>query len=57
MGVQNSADVAESARVDPTADVWHLTQVREEAMLEVGVIMGRGAYVGPGEREGRKSKI
>jgi len=57
MGIQDSADVAESARVDPTADVWHLAQVREDAVLEAGVIVGRGAYVGPGVRVGRNSKI
>ena len=57
MGIQDSADVAESARVDPTADVWHLAQVREGAVLEAGVIVGRGAYVGPGVRVGRNSKI
>ena len=57
MGIQDSADVAESAWVDPTADVWHLAQVRERAVLEAGVVVGRGAYIGPGVRVGRNSKI
>ena len=46
--------VAETADVDPSAElgagtrIWHLAQVRENAKLGSGCIVGRGAYVGPG---------
>ena len=58
-----SMTVAASADVDPTATlgdgtrVWHLAQVRENAVLGAECVIGRGAYVGPGVRIGDRVKI
>jgi acetyltransferase-like isoleucine patch superfamily enzyme len=55
--------VAATADVDPTAvlgagtRIWHLAQVREEAQLGSGCIVGRGAYVGPGVIIGDNVKL
>jgi UDP-2-acetamido-3-amino-2,3-dideoxy-glucuronate N-acetyltransferase len=46
--VQPSADVDDRATLGPGTTVWHLAQVREDARLGHGCIVGRGAYVGPG---------
>jgi acetyltransferase-like isoleucine patch superfamily enzyme len=59
----NSATVAATADVDPSARlgagtrVWHLAQVREDAVLGEGCVVGRGAYVGAGVRVGDHVKI
>ncbi|MFI9332863.1 DapH/DapD/GlmU-related protein [Kitasatospora sp. NPDC052868] len=57
------------ARIEPTADVdaravlgagttvWHLAQVREDAVVGSDCIIGRGAYVGPGVRIGDRVKL
>ncbi|MDY0815565.1 acyltransferase [Kitasatospora purpeofusca] len=66
-----SAAVSEGsrARIEPTADVdgravlgagttvWHLAQVREDAVIGADCIIGRGAYVGPGVRIGDRVKL
>ncbi|GGK79538.1 acetylglucosamine-1-phosphate uridylyltransferase [Sphaerisporangium melleum] len=55
--------IAPTADVDPTAKigagtvVWHLAQVREDALLGEQCILGRGAYVGPGVRIGDRVKL
>ena len=60
---ENPAMIAPTADVDPTANVgngaliWHLAQVRENAHVGPGSILGRGAYVGPGVVVGRNCKI
>lgn len=51
------ADVDERASLGDACAVWHLAQVREEAELGAGCIVGRGAYVGPGVRLGRNVKL
>jgi UDP-2-acetamido-3-amino-2,3-dideoxy-glucuronate N-acetyltransferase len=57
------AQVVESADVDPRAQigegtrVWHLAQVREDAVVGAECIIGRGAYVGPGVRLGDNVKL
>src|SRR5215510_11537994 len=45
--VEQTADVDASAVLGPGTTVWHLAQVRENARLGSGCIVGRGAYVGP----------
>ena len=56
-------DIADSADVDPAAQlgervrIWHLAQVREGAVLGDGCIIGRGAYVGTGVRLGANCKV
>ena len=52
-----SADVDERAVIGDGSSVWHLAQVREDAVLGENVIVGRGAYVGSGVRVGDNCKI
>jgi acetyltransferase-like isoleucine patch superfamily enzyme len=52
-----SADVAPSATIGVGTLVWHLAQVREDAVLGEHCIIGRGAYVGPGVRVGDNCKL
>ena len=55
--------IAATADVDPRASigtgttVWHLAQVREDAVVGAGCVVGRGAYVGPGVRLGASCKL
>ena len=53
----HSADVDEKATIGDGSSVWHLAQVRENAILGRNCIVGRGAYVGTGVRIGDNCKI
>ncbi|MCW2819507.1 MAG: N-acetyltransferase [Marmoricola sp.] len=59
----NDPVVAASADVDPAASigartrVWHLAQVREDAVVGEDCIVGRGAYIGPGVVLGDRCKV
>src|SRR6478609_10551296 len=55
--VEGSADVAPTASIGDGSIVWHLAQVRENAVLGAECIIGRGAYVGPGVRIGDRCKL
>jgi UDP-2-acetamido-3-amino-2,3-dideoxy-glucuronate N-acetyltransferase len=55
--VEHTADVDPRAQLGPGTVVWHLAQVREDARLGSGCIVGRGAYVGPGVRIGDNVKL
>jgi UDP-2-acetamido-3-amino-2,3-dideoxy-glucuronate N-acetyltransferase len=55
--VHPTADVDERAQIGTGTVVWHLAQVREEAVLGEGCIIGRGAYIGTGVRIGRNCKV
>ncbi|GGC89872.1 acetylglucosamine-1-phosphate uridylyltransferase [Tersicoccus solisilvae] len=55
--VVDSADVSERATLGDGTKVWHLAQVREDAVLGANCIVGRGAYVGTGVRIGENTKI
>ncbi|WP_315913010.1 acyltransferase [Arthrobacter sp. lap29] len=52
-----SADVAEQATLGEGTKIWHLAQVREDAVLGKNCIVGRGAYVGNGVIIGDNTKI
>jgi UDP-2-acetamido-3-amino-2,3-dideoxy-glucuronate N-acetyltransferase len=52
-----SADVDERAEIGDGSSIWHLAQVREDAVLGRNCIVGRGAYVGPGVRMGDNCKL
>jgi UDP-2-acetamido-3-amino-2,3-dideoxy-glucuronate N-acetyltransferase len=58
-----NARIVDSADVDPRAEIgdgtsiWHLAQVREDARVGTGCIIGRGAYIGPGVTVGSNCKI
>ncbi|GAA4721756.1 Hexapeptide repeat of succinyl-transferase [Promicromonospora umidemergens] len=55
--VEASADVDERATIGGGTAVWHLAQVREDAVVGAGCIVGRGAYVGPGVLLGDGCKL
>ncbi|MDO5712066.1 MAG: acyltransferase [Micrococcales bacterium] len=55
--IQPSADVSEGATLGDGTCVWHLAQVREDAVLGANCIVGRGAYVGTGVRMGDNCKL
>lgn len=52
-----SADVDERAVIGDGSSIWHLAQVRENAVLGTNCIVGRGAYVGTGVQIGNNVKI
>ena len=60
---QKTDQIALTADVDPRAvigedvTIWHLAQVRENANVGAGCILGRGAYVGPGVILGANCKV
>ena len=51
------ADVDERAKLGDGTSVWHLAQIREDAILGQNCIVGRGAYIGTGVRIGDNVKI
>lgn len=55
--IKNSAQVAPSATLGSGTTVWELAQVREDAHLGAGCIVGRGAYVGTGCVLGNNVKL
>jgi len=55
--VTASADVSARAHLGEGTTVWHLAQVREDAVLGRQCIVGRGAYIGAGVRIGDRCKI
>ena len=55
--IVDTADVADSAVIGDGSSIWHLAQVREDAVLGANCIVGRGAYVGPGVRMGDNCKL
>lgn len=55
--IVESADVAPSAQIGDGSSIWHLAQVREDAVLGADCIVGRGAYVGTGVRMGNACKL
>mgnify|MGYP003122225817 CR=1 FL=1 len=55
--VDPSADVAVTAQIGPGSSVWHLAQVRENAVLGSQCIIGRGAYIGSGVILGDNCKV
>jgi acetyltransferase-like isoleucine patch superfamily enzyme len=55
--IVDSADVDERAAIGDGSSIWHLAQVREDAVLGRNCVVGRGAYVGTGVRIGDNCKI
>lgn len=47
----------ESAIIGAGTRVWHLAQIREDAVLGTNCVIGRGAYVGPAVRIGDNVKV
>ena len=55
--VHPSADVDERAQIGEGTTIWHLAQVREDAVIGSGCVVGRGAYIGTGVRVGDNCKL
>ncbi len=55
--VHESADVDPTASVGDGSSVWHLAQLREDAVVGTDCTIGRGAYVGPGVKVGNACKL
>lgn len=55
--IVDTADVDVRATLGAGTRVWHLAQVREQAVLGVNCIVGRGAYIGSGVIVGDNVKI
>ncbi len=55
--IQPSADVSDEATIGEGTSIWHLAQVREQAVLGRGCVIGRGAYVGSGVVMGDHCKL
>ena len=55
--IQESEDVSPDAVIGEGSSVWHLAQVREQAVLGENCIVGRGAYVGTGVTMGDNCKL
>ena len=51
------ADVDARAEIGEGTSVWHLAQIREDAVLGRDCVVGRGAYIGTGVRIGDNVKI
>lgn len=55
--IEQSADVSFSALLGAGTKIWHLAQVRENAVLGHECNIGRGAYIGPGVQLGNRCKV
>lgn len=55
--VVDTADVSPEATIGEGSSIWHLAQVRENAVLGEGCIVGRGAYIGEGVTMGNNCKV
>jgi acetyltransferase-like isoleucine patch superfamily enzyme len=55
--IVDSADVSPDATIGDGSSIWHLAQVREQAVLGRNCIVGRGAYVGTGVVMGDNCKV
>lgn len=55
--IESTADVDEKAYIGSGTVVWHLAQIREDAVIGEQCVIGRGAYVDAGVRVGARVKI
>jgi acetyltransferase-like isoleucine patch superfamily enzyme len=55
--IEPSADVSPEASIGTGTVVWHLAQVREQAVIGRSCVVGRGAYIGRGVEVGSHVKI
>lgn len=52
-----TADVSEAAEIGSGTKIWHLAQIREDAVVGENCVIGRGAYIGPGVQLGANCKV
>ncbi|WP_439591560.1 acyltransferase [Microbacterium sp.] len=55
--IVDTADVSPSAAIGAGSSIWHLAQVREDAVLGENCVIGRGAYIGTGVVMGDNCKV
>lgn len=55
--IHESADVSAGAEIGSGSSVWHLVQVRENAVIGNDCVIGRASYIGPGVSVGDGTKI
>lgn len=55
--IVETADVSSEASIGDGSSIWHLAQIREDAVLGKNCIVGRGAYVGSGVTMGDNCKL
>lgn len=55
--IVDSADVAATAHIGAGSSIWHLAQVREDAVIGENCVVGRGAYIGTGVVMGDNCKV
>lgn len=55
--IEDSADVSKQSTIGQQCRIWHLAQIREDAILGDGCVIGRGAYIGPGTVLGKNCKV
>lgn len=55
--IVDTADVSASATIGQGSSVWHLSQIREHAVVGENCIIGRGAYIGEGVQMGDNCKV
>ena len=53
----SSAEVSPEATIGDGSSIWHLCQIRENAVLGAGCVVGRGAYIGTGVVMGDNCKV
>jgi acetyltransferase-like isoleucine patch superfamily enzyme len=53
----SSAEVSPEATIGDGSSIWHLSQIRENAVLGEGCVVGRGAYIGSGVVMGDNCKV
>ena len=53
----SSAEVSPEATIGDGSSIWHLCQIRENAVLGEGCVVGRGAYIGSGVVIGDHCKV
>lgn len=55
--IHPSADVAESAQIGAESKIWHLVQIRPEAVVGRECIIGRGVYIDSHVQIGDRVKV
>lgn len=55
--IHPTADISPGVIIDETTQVWDQVRIREQAVLGVECIVGRGAYIDAGVRIGDRVKI
>jgi acetyltransferase-like isoleucine patch superfamily enzyme len=55
--IAETADIDGSSTIGENSSIWHLAQVRNDAVLGSRCIVGRGAYIGSGVKIGDNCKI